>query len=105
MSQNAARAPRPTPHAISLGDASRALAVDPGAVAHIDVTGVTLDSRDVRPGDLFVALSGERVHGATFAAQAAAAGAVAVATDEAGAELVGHLLPCLVIDGIRARTG
>ncbi|MCZ3387917.1 MAG: UDP-N-acetylmuramoyl-L-alanyl-D-glutamate--2,6-diaminopimelate ligase [Actinomycetia bacterium] len=105
MSQNTPRAPRPTPRPISLDDVSGALALDPGAAAHIDVTGVTLDSRDVRQGDLFVALSGERVHGATFAAQAAAAGAVAVATDEGGAELVGPLLPCLVIDGLRSRTG
>lgn len=105
MPPNTPRAPRPTPHRTSLGDVSRALDVDPGTVAHIDVTGVTLDSRDVRPGDLFVALSGERVHGATFAAQAAAAGAVAVVTDEVGVEIVGPLLPCWVIEGLRGRTG
>ncbi len=105
MSMNTARPPRPDPRPMSLADVCAALSLDPGSAAHITVTGVTLDSRDVRPGDLFVALSGERVHGATFAGQAADAGAVAVATDEAGAELVGSLLPCLVIDGLRARTG
>jgi UDP-N-acetylmuramoyl-tripeptide--D-alanyl-D-alanine ligase len=36
---------------------------------------VTIDSRDVRPGDLFVGLPGERVDGGRFAAQALAAGA------------------------------
>ena len=50
-------------------------APDPGADP--DVTGVTLDSRAVRPGDLYAALPGARAHGADFAAQAAAAGAVA----------------------------
>ena len=42
------------------------------------VTGtVTLDSRTVRPGDLFVAFPGERVDGHDFLGAAAAAGAVA----------------------------
>jgi UDP-N-acetylmuramoyl-tripeptide--D-alanyl-D-alanine ligase len=41
------------------------------------VTGVAIDSRAVRPGDLFVALPGERTDGHEFVAQAAAAGAVA----------------------------
>jgi UDP-N-acetylmuramoyl-tripeptide--D-alanyl-D-alanine ligase len=50
-------------------------AADPAA----RVTGaVVTDSRTVGPGDLFVALPGERVDGADFAAQAASAGAVAV---------------------------
>ncbi|GAB2683322.1 UDP-N-acetylmuramoyl-L-alanyl-D-glutamate--2,6-diaminopimelate ligase [Thalassiella azotivora] len=53
------------------------------------VTGVTLDSRAVRPGDLYAALPGQRAHGAQFVDQAVAAGAVAVLTDPAGAELAG----------------
>ncbi len=105
MATNAARPPRPDPRPKSLAEVCAALALDPGSAAHVTVTGATLDSRDVRPGDLFIALSGERVHGATFAAQAAAAGAAAVATDAAGAQLVGSLLPCVVIDSVRARTG
>jgi UDP-N-acetylmuramoyl-L-alanyl-D-glutamate--2,6-diaminopimelate ligase len=50
--------------------------------------GVTHDSSAVRPGDLFAALPGARTHGARFAAQAAAAGAVAALTDPAGAAAV-----------------
>ena len=49
------------------------------------VTGVTLSSRAVRPGDLYAALPGSRTHGAQYAEQAARAGAVAVLTDPAGA--------------------
>jgi UDP-N-acetylmuramoyl-L-alanyl-D-glutamate--2,6-diaminopimelate ligase len=49
------------------------------------VTGVTHDSRAVRPGDLYAALPGARFHGADFAAQAAGSGAAAVLTDPAGA--------------------
>ncbi len=52
------------------------------------VRGVTLDSRQVQPGDLYAALPGAQVHGARFASQAAAAGAVAVLTDPAGAALM-----------------
>ena len=36
---------------------------------------VTIDSRDVRPGDLFVGLPGSRVHGGRYAAAALSAGA------------------------------
>ena len=44
----------------------------------VTVTGVVVDSRDVSPGDLFVALSGARTDGARFAGQARAEGAAAV---------------------------
>ncbi|MGN6113504.1 MAG: UDP-N-acetylmuramoyl-L-alanyl-D-glutamate--2,6-diaminopimelate ligase, partial [Luteimonas sp.] len=39
-------------------------AVPPGLV----VSGLVLDSRDVRPGDAFVAIAGVGVHGLLFAA-------------------------------------
>ena len=39
---------------------------------------VTTDSRDLRPGDLFVGIRGERFDGQAFADQALAAGASAV---------------------------
>ena len=42
---------------------------------------VTTDSRDIRAGDLFVALKGERFDGHDFAAQALAQGAAAVMVD------------------------
>ena len=43
-----------------------------------EITGVTADSRKVRPGFLFAALPGSKVDGAEFAARAADAGAAAV---------------------------
>lgn len=49
------------------------------------ITGLTLSSNTVQEGDLFIALPGEKNHGADFAAEAISRGAVAVLTDAAGA--------------------
>ena len=50
------------------------------------VTGISLSTRTLQPGDLYAALPGSRVHGADFADAAKAAGAVAALTDADGAE-------------------
>lgn len=77
-------------------------ALVPGA-ADVPVTGVTLDSRGVRPGDLYVALPGHATHGARFADQAVASGAVAVLTDPAGAALLeGFGVPVAAVADPRA---
>ncbi|MFC4045574.1 UDP-N-acetylmuramoyl-L-alanyl-D-glutamate--2,6-diaminopimelate ligase [Dactylosporangium siamense] len=68
------------------------------------VTGVTHSSSAVRAGDLYAALPGARVHGAQFADQARAAGAVAVLTDPAGAAQITGL-PLIVVDDPRAALG
>lgn len=47
-----------------------------------EVTGVALDSRHVKPGDVFFALTGVRTDGSRFVAQAVASGAVAVVTGQ-----------------------
>lgn len=71
-----------------------------------EVTGITHDSRAVRPGDLYAALPGARAHGADFVAQAAGLGAAAVLTDPSGAERAAATgLPVLVVDDPRARMG
>jgi UDP-N-acetylmuramoyl-L-alanyl-D-glutamate--2,6-diaminopimelate ligase len=70
------------------------------------VSGVTHDSRRVRPGYLYAALPGGHHHGAQFCEEAAAAGAVAVLTDPAGREparLSG--LPVFVVSDARAKLG
>ncbi|MEU9117625.1 UDP-N-acetylmuramoyl-tripeptide--D-alanyl-D-alanine ligase [Streptomyces sp. NPDC048483] len=64
------------------------------------VTGpVVMDSRQVRPGGLFVAFAGERVDGHDFAAGAFEAGAVAVLA----ARPVG--VPAIVVDDVVAALG
>lgn len=70
------------------------------------VTGITHDSRAVRPGDVYAALPGARAHGAQFAGQAADAGAAAVLTDPAGYDRAAAAgLPVLVVADVRARLG
>jgi UDP-N-acetylmuramoyl-L-alanyl-D-glutamate--2,6-diaminopimelate ligase len=70
------------------------------------LSGLTLDSRSVKPGDLYVALPGARVHGAAFCADAVAAGAVAVLTDPEGrARAAASGVPVFVLADPRARLG
>ena len=57
----------------------------PGGGGARAVTGATVCTQHVRPGDLFAALPGTRAHGADFCADAVAAGAAAILTDRAGA--------------------
>lgn len=92
--------------AAEAGAAFSIAGADPSGV---DVTGVTLDSRAVGPGDLYAALPGANVHGATFAAQAVFAGAAALLTDAAGVDLLPTSepvgVPVLVVDDVRGRLG
>lgn len=53
----------------------------PPAAHDLQVTGVSQDSRTVGPGELFVAIRGERADGLSHAEEAAARGAVAVVSD------------------------
>ncbi|WP_199433344.1 UDP-N-acetylmuramoyl-L-alanyl-D-glutamate--2,6-diaminopimelate ligase [Qaidamihabitans albus] len=88
----------PVPLTTVVARADARLIADPGA-PEVAVTGATLRAHQVLPGDLFAALPGARTHGADFAAEAIAAGAAAVLTDEAGAErraLVEADVPVLV---------
>lgn len=81
--------------------------VDPSA-GDVEVTGVSLDTATVRPGDLWAALPGARVHGADFVAAAAEAGAVAVLTDADGVSRIaakGVDLPLIEVTAPRSRLG
>src|SRR5215472_1951442 len=70
------------------------------------LSGVTLDSRRVQPGDLYAALPGERTHGAAYCDQAVAAGAVAILTDPAGRERAARSgVPVFVLSSPRERLG
>ncbi len=73
---------------------------------HAALTGVAIDSRHVRRGDLYVAVRGASAHGADFSAEAMAGGAVAVLTDPAGREAAAATgLPVLIVPDPRAVLG
>ncbi|GAA3023927.1 UDP-N-acetylmuramoyl-L-alanyl-D-glutamate--2,6-diaminopimelate ligase [Microbacterium dextranolyticum] len=100
--QNDARPRRETPH--GLGEIAREVGasdVRGGAVA----TGVALSTQTVVPGDLFIALPGARTHGAAYADEAIAHGAVAVLTDTAGAALLPDGVPTVVVADVRPVLG
>ena len=69
------------------------------------VTGVSLSSARVRPGDLYAALPGARSHGADHAADAVAAGAVLVLTDPDGADRLPPGVPAVVVPRPRELLG
>jgi UDP-N-acetylmuramoyl-tripeptide--D-alanyl-D-alanine ligase len=102
---------------LSLGDAAAACggrleAGDPD----VTVTGVAVDSRTLRPGDLFVGLRGATFDGDDFAGDALGAGAVAVVVREAASAAMRAGTPRIVVDNgqralgalgaaVRRRTG
>jgi UDP-N-acetylmuramoyl-L-alanyl-D-glutamate--2,6-diaminopimelate ligase len=90
---------------VPLAELAAHLGVDAPA-GEAAATGITHDSRAVRPGDVYAALPGARFHGADFATQAASLGAVAVLTDPAGAGRAAATgLPVLTVPDPRARMG
>jgi len=96
---------RPTVPPVPLGDLASLLRITVSPdIARVPITGVSLDSRTVQPGDLFAALPGRHEHGISYIAQARAAGAVAVLTDEVGAGFSADL-PALVVPHPRPRLG
>ena len=60
--------------------------------ADVTVRGITLNSAEVTPGDVFIAINGSKNHGLSFAAQAQQAGAVAVLFDLDDLEIAEHYL-------------
>lgn len=67
---------------LSLWDAASIAAATGGRASHaFQASGVEMDSRDVRPGDVFIALKGEAMDGHKFIPAAFAKGAVAAITD------------------------
>jgi UDP-N-acetylmuramoyl-L-alanyl-D-glutamate--2,6-diaminopimelate ligase len=70
------------------------------------LTGISMNTGDLRAGDLFVAMPGIKTHGANFIAKAIEQGAVAVVTDSAGLELLKDVeLPVMILEEPRKHLG
>jgi UDP-N-acetylmuramoyl-L-alanyl-D-glutamate--2,6-diaminopimelate ligase len=85
---------------MKLADLAAVLPAVPGLPANLDVTGVTSDSRAVRPGMIFVAVPGVKADGSAYAADAEARGAVAVVA-ASGAAVESLVVPVVSVDDPR----
>ncbi|MBN4059011.1 UDP-N-acetylmuramoyl-tripeptide--D-alanyl-D-alanine ligase [bacterium AH-315-J04] len=95
---------------IAMPLATVALGVDtllPAGGESVTVTRVTIDSRDVLPGDLFVAIDGQRFDGHDFVLQAIEKGAAACLVTEAWyhKQLEKPNYPCLLVDDTTTALG
>jgi UDP-N-acetylmuramoyl-L-alanyl-D-glutamate--2,6-diaminopimelate ligase len=89
---------------------------DSETLSAVALTGISMNTNDLRAGDLFVAMPGLKTHGANFISKAVANGAVAVVTDAAGLQIIDELkstdetvreanLPVLLLENPRAHLG
>jgi len=77
---------------MGLGKPLSALGIAAREGQDVQVTGLSVDSRQVKSGHLFAALPGSRLHGAEFIDYALRMGAAAVLTDAPGAALAAEAL-------------
>lgn len=78
---------------------------DTPGVGDIVVSGLTLDSRQVRPGDAFFALRGTREHGIAFARGAVERGARVVLAEAPPAHVDDLTVPVLWVEQLHAKVG
>ena len=77
---------------------------DPSELMKISITGISQSSNNIEAGDIFIALPGEKTHGAKFASDAIKRGAKAILTDTAGAALITGI-PVLITSNPRRSAG
>ena len=70
----------------------------------VDIRDLTLDSRQVTEGSLFIAIQGSDTHGMTFVDQAIANGAAAIVYDAWGGDVPRHM-PALHVTDLQAQIG
>lgn len=80
------------------------LTLDP-TLPPIEIRGLTDRSQEVRPGDLFLALAGQRTHGLKFAREVEARGAVAVLYDPKNAPSILTQIPQIPYAELTRRVG
>lgn len=99
---------KPQPHSANLGQLFPELMTSP--LADLPVAGLSLDSRNIAAGDLFLACRGEAADGREYVEQAADRGAVAIALDtvpgeeEVATESYGvRTIPSFAVVDLKAR--
>ncbi|MER8487393.1 UDP-N-acetylmuramoyl-L-alanyl-D-glutamate--2,6-diaminopimelate ligase [Mesorhizobium australicum] len=85
---------------MKLKDLAGILPVEGTASADLEVTGISSDSRQVKPGVVFFALAGTKADGASYAADAARRGAAMIVVGK-GSALADLPVPVLAVDDPR----
>ncbi len=81
-------------------------ALDYAKAGEAEIVGISMNTGDLRPGDLFVAMPGLKSHGAIHVDKAVAAGASAIITDATGIELIHQQgIPIAIMSEPRLRLG
>ncbi len=97
--------PSPNSKAISTSELSLKFNLANNSVETV-IQGLSNKSKEINPGELFVALPGEKTHGANYVEEAMKNGAKAVLTDNSGFELIKHKsFPILKTERIRDLLG
>ena len=89
---------------MELADLLAAAGIESGLTVgdgRVGIRGITLDSREVRPGDLFVAVTGRRENGHRHAAAAVAGGAVAVIAEQPPVPAPATTVPVVLVANSR----
>ena len=68
-----------------------------GAISDATLTGISMNTNDLRRGDLFVAMPGLKTHGAKFTEKALDLGAAAIVTDQAGLVIIREEIGALAV--------
>jgi UDP-N-acetylmuramoyl-L-alanyl-D-glutamate--2,6-diaminopimelate ligase len=76
-----------------------------GLSAELAVTGLVQDSRELQPGDAFVAIAGFGAHGLHFVEQAREAGAAAILFEPPAPDDLPAPADAIAVPGLRARMG
>lgn len=78
----------------------------PVGVMPAGITGISIDSRSIKPGEAFFAIKGDRVDGHSYAGLAVANGAALLVVSEAKLPALGRLtVPMIVVDDVLVALG
>ena len=95
---------------VAVADIAQKFGLSGDISSSVLVTGISMNTNDLRAGDLFVAMPGLNTHGAKFVAAAIERGAAAVITDAQGAAALGEQIhelgvPLLLLEEPRGHLG
>ncbi|MFZ9701628.1 MAG: UDP-N-acetylmuramoyl-L-alanyl-D-glutamate--2,6-diaminopimelate ligase [Candidatus Nanopelagicales bacterium] len=97
--------PKPKVKDVSIQELSKKFNLNSNSI-EVFINGVSNKSKEINENELFIALPGEKTHGAKFVPEAVINGAKAVLTDSIGAELIDqNSIPVLVANEVQNIAG